>query len=128
MSTDFIHVLASAFSHAVNAAVDARVTGLMQQHANATSQNLCDIDALKQRVAALELRIPINTDLNKIRELIDNKIDAALAAHAATYDHDEYDRIVGEVDDLDLDRFVNVDDVEREIKSALRNATISIEV
>jgi hypothetical protein len=128
MNTDFIQVLVSAFSDAVNSAVDARVNALMEQYANAASQNLCDTDALKQRVAALELRIPINTDLNKIRELIDNKIEAALAAHAATYDHDEYDRIVGEVDDLDLDRFVNVDDLETEIRSALRNATISIEV
>jgi len=143
VSTDFIQVLMSAFSDAVNAAVDARVTALMQHHSNLISQIEADlgdinstdnslvtaIDALKQRVAALELRIPV-ASMTEVRvgQIVDEAVKREMKAHLTTYDHDEYDRIVEEVDDFDLDRLVNVDDLEREIKSALRNATVSIEV
>lgn len=150
MTTDIlIQALREAFERTVHAAVDARMSGILQQHANVTGQLAADIaalstnreddrqrfsyltldvDNLKQRVAALELRMPLNTDLNKIRELIDNKIEEVMARHLNTYNHDEYDRIVAEVDDFDLDSIVTDDDLESRVGDALRSASFSVEM
>lgn len=150
MTTEIlIQALRDAFERAVHAAVDARMTGILQAHTEAYNQSasqiaalnlqrvndddrlnslLIDVDALKQRVAALELRMPINTDLNRIEKLIDDKIEEALDAHANTYDHDEYDRIVGEVDDFDLDGVVTSGNLQDEVRDALRSASFSVEV
>lgn len=123
MTTDIlIQALREAFERAVHAAVDARMTGVLQQYANTTGQFNADIDALKQRVAALELRMPLNTDLNKIRELIDNKIEEALDAHANTYDHDRYDNVC---DDFENN---SSSDLEDAVRSVLRDASFSVEV
>lgn len=157
MTTDIlIQALREAFERAVHAYVDARITSILQQYAHVTGQFAADmqavrdritaiedsddrmadrlnsaqidVDNLKQRVAALELRMPLNTDLNKIRELIDNKIEEALDAHANTYDHDEYDRIVGEVDDFDLDNIVTIRNLQDEVRDVLNSASFSVEV
>lgn len=150
MTTDIlIQALREAFERAVHAAVDARITGILQAHTEAYNQSasqiaalnlqrvndddrlnglLIDIDSLKQRVAALELRMPLNTDLNKIRELIDNKIEESMARHLNTHNHDEYDRIVGEVDDFDLDNIVTMRNLQDEVRDALRGASFSVEV
>lgn len=144
MTTDIlIQALREAFERAVHAAVDARMTGILQQYANTTGQLNADIaalstgreddrqrlayltldvDNLKQRVAALELRMPLNTDLNKIRELIDNKIEEALDAHANTYDHDRYDNVC---DDFENN---SSSDLEDAVRNALREASFSVEV
>lgn len=123
MTTDIlIQALKEAFERAVHAAVDARMTGILQQYANTTGQFNADIDALKQRVAALELRMPLNTDLNKIRELIDNKIEEALDEHANTYDHDRYDSVC---DDFENN---SSNDLENAVRDALRGASFSVEV
>lgn len=122
MNTDFIRILSEAFSAAVNAAVDARITGILQQHANVVAGLSIDNDNLKQRVANLELRMPINTDLNKIREMIDTKIEEALDEHANAYDHDRYDSV--------CDDFENRGngDIEDAVRDVMRNASFSVEV
>jgi hypothetical protein len=117
-----IHSLREAFDKAINAAVDARLTALLQSYANTTAQFVTDIDNLKQRVAALELRMPLNTDLNKIKELIDNRIEEALDAHASTYDHDRYDSVCDEFENN------SQSDLESAVRDALREATFSVEV
>lgn len=144
MTTDIlIQAIRDAFERAVHAAVDAHVTSILQTHANVTGQLAADIaalstgreddrqrlayltldvDNLKQRVAALELRMPLNTDLNKIRELIDNKIEEALDAHANTYDHDRYDNVC---DDFENN---SSSDLEDAVRSVLRDASFSVEV
>lgn len=123
MTTDIlIQAIRDAFERAVHAAVDARMTGILQQYANTTGQLNADIDNLKQRVAALELRMPLNTDLNKIRELIDNKIEEALDEHANTYDHDRYDNVCDDFEGR------GNGDIEDAVRDALRGASFSVEV
>ena len=144
MTTDIlIQALREAFERAVHAAVDARITGILQAHTEAYNQSasqiaalnlqrvndddrlnslLIDVDSLKQRVAALELRMPLNTDLNKIRELIDNKIEEALDAHANTYDHDRYDNVCDDFEGR------GNGDIEDAVRDALRGASFSVEV
>lgn len=123
MTTDIlIQAIKDAFERAVHAAVDARMTGILQQYANTTGQLSADVDSIKQRVAALELRMPLNTDLNKIGELIDNKIEEALDAHANTYDHDRYDNVCDDFESR------GNGDIEDAVRDALRGASFSVEV
>lgn len=124
-----IQALSEAFDRAVNEAVDARMTAVMQKVANVNGQHSTDIDNLKQRIAALELRIPVEgmSEARVIR-LIEDKVEGALDAHANTYDHDEYDRIVGEVDDFDLDDVVTTRSLRDEVNDVLNSASFSVEV
>lgn len=122
MSTDIlIQALKEAFQRAVQAAVDSHMEPLWQQTANVNSQLSTEIDALKQRVAALELRIPVEgMTETRVLKLIDSKIEEALDEHANTYDHDRYDSV--------CDDFENNNDLENAVRDALRNASFSVEV
>lgn len=124
-----IQALSEAFDRAVNEAVDARMTAVMQKVANVNGQHSTDIDNLKQRIAALELRIPVEgmSEARVIR-LIEDKVKEALDDHTNTYDHDEYDRIVGEVDDFDLDDVVTTRSLRDEVNDVLNSASFSVEV
>lgn len=122
----FTKAVGEALDRAITASVQAHMTGVLQSYGVTYGQFAADIDALKQRVAALELRIPVEgmTEV-RVGQLIDEAVEKALEAHEETYDHDAYDSAV---EDFDVDRLVNKDDLEEEVRSVLRNITVSLDV
>jgi hypothetical protein len=131
MSDTLIQILSEAFDRAINSALDARMTAVMQQYNNAIGQFVTDIDidALKHRVAALELRLPVESvNKEKLEELVGEAVDKALEDHNSTYDHDRYDTVASDFEDLNTDDFVTSDSMESEVRSVLRNASVSLDL
>jgi hypothetical protein len=122
----FAKAMSEAFDRAITASVQAHMAGIFQNYADSYTQFSADIDSLKQQVAALELRIPVEgmTEV-RVGELIDEAVEKAMDAHTSGYDHDAYDSVV---EDFDADRLVDKDDLEEEIRSVLRNITVSLDV
>ena len=121
------------FNNAVTAAVEAHITAIQQQHANIVGE-------LAQRIATLEARLtdlsPV-VDMDALRELVtplvgsmvEAKIEEAINAHCEEYDHDRYDNIANEVDDLpDFDDFVRGDELDSNVRDAVRDLTFEVSV
>lgn len=134
---------------AITEAVNARITEVLQQHANTVA-------ALAERVAALETKLTeaaLFTQTNNATITIDearmvealnsqewfweklqNKIDASVEQsmdhHLECYDHDNYDEMASKVDDLpdNLDDYATRDELRSEIEDVLNNATLSLSI
>ena len=131
---------------AITEAVNARITEVLQQHANTVA-------ALAERVAALETKLTeanlftqmtpatITADAfvthldqqewfwEKLQNKIDASVEQSMDNHCETYDHDSYDEAASKVDDLpDLDDYVTRDEVRSEIEDVLNNATLSLSI
>ena len=133
---------------AITEAVNARITEVLQQHANTVA-------ALAERVAALETKLTeaalftqtsnatITIDEARMVEALNsqewfweklqNRIDAATEQavddHCSTYDHDDYDSAVSKLEDMpDLDDYATRDELRSEIEDVLNNATLSLSI
>ena len=102
---------------------------------------------LVERIAALETRLTeaalfqketnVTVDMDALRELVtplvgsmvEAKIEEAISAHCEEYDHDRYDNIANEVDDLpDFDDFVRGDELDSNVRDAVRDLTFEVSV
>ena len=102
---------------------------------------------LVERIAELETRLTeaslfqketnITVDMDALRELVtplvgsmvEAKIEEAINAHCEEYDHDRYDNIANEVDDLpDFDDFVRGDELDSNVRDAVRDLTFEVSV
>ena len=102
---------------------------------------------LIERIAALETRLTeaslfqketnVTVDMDALRELVtplvgsmvEAKIEEAINAHCEEYDHDRYDNIANEVDDLpDFDDFVRGDELDSNVRDAVRDLTFEVSV
>jgi hypothetical protein len=102
---------------------------------------------LAQRIAELETRLTeaalfqketnVTVDMDALRELVtplvgsmvEAKIEEAINAHQEEYDHDRYDNIANEVDDLpDFDDFVRGDELDSNVRDAVRDLTFEVSV
>ena len=102
---------------------------------------------LAQRIAELETRLTeaslfqketnVTVDMDALRELVtplvgsmvEAKIEEAINAHCEEYDHDRYDNIANEVDDLpDFDDFVRGDELDSNVRDAVRDLTFEVSV
>jgi len=79
-----------------------------------------DLKGFQQRLADAEDRLEKITTASdgRIREIVEEAIDE----HCANYDHDDYDRAVEKIDDLNFDE----DSVENKVRDLLDSATIRI--
>lgn len=146
---DLIHLLSEAFSHAVNAAVDARMTAIAQAHANAIGQLsadiaglkvtrvddsdrinslLMDVDLLKQRLAAMDVRIPVEgMSEMRVKTMIDSALETAFRQHGEEYDHDSFESAAEEVESVDFSTLMNEDNIEEAVRRLFRNASLSVD-
>ena len=129
---------------AISAAVNARLTEVLQQHANTVAalaeriaalenQAIVTSNAVDARIAALENNPAQGQDLTPTtgltRDQVEALIEAKMDLHLECYDHDNYDEIASKVDDLpDLDDYVTRDEVRSEIEDVLNNATLSLSI
>ena len=148
---DINNLINTAIINAVNAAVEARleaINAVLQVHANSIdtlakqTKPEIDLDNLRALVAPM------------VESMVDAKIEEAIESHQDTYNHEEYDRIVNEVDELpdlndlaekadnmpdfdefvknddlpDFDDFVSKDDLDDKIKDAVNNLTFEVSV
>lgn len=128
---DINTILAQALADAVN----ARITEVLQQHANI-------VGALAERIAALETEVLALGNVEEIKyriatledgkgmseDRVEALIETAIEQHCADYDHDSYDNVVSTVEDADLDDIVAKDDVEDMVRSAVNEAEITIRI
>ena len=127
---DINAIINNAIINAVNAAVEARLETIqlvLQTHA-------ASIDELAKQAKP---EVNVEVDMDKLRELVTPLIDAsvteavgqAMEAHQEEYDHDRYDNIANEVDDLpDFDDFVRGDELDSNVRDAVSNLTFDISV
>jgi len=138
---------------AIATAVDARLTEVLQQHANTVGALAERITALEARVVALENNPAIGTDtvlearVVALEQRVDNTTEASekrirviaeaaaeqvMDLHLECYDHDQYDNVVSNWNDEDPTEFVRENDLDSKVtdavSDALSNATVSISI
>ena len=84
---------------------------------------------LVERIAALEQRLENITTASdeRIREIAIEEVEEQMAAHHNSYDHDEYDRLVGDLEDKVNDA-INDYDFEDKVRDALRELSFTVTV
>ena len=87
------------------------------------------IAPLVERIAALEQRLENITTASdeRIREIAIEEVEEQMAAHHNSYDHDEYDRLVGDLEDKVNDA-INDYDFEDKVRDALRELSFTVTV
>lgn len=63
-----------------------------------------------------------------IRQIADGACEDAISEHCSDYDHDDYDRVSGEVNDFDLGDCVKSGDLEDAINDALSQVSFEVRV
>jgi fumarylacetoacetate (FAA) hydrolase family protein len=127
---DINAIINTAITNAVNAAVEAKleaIHSILQMHANSIDElakqakpevsPVVDMDALRELVTPL------------VGSMVEAKIEEAISAHCEDYNHDRYDNIANEVDDLpDFDDFVRGDELDSNVRDAVRDLTFEVSV
>lgn len=104
-----------------------RITALENNPAQGVEVGTATVDdfaQLKQRVTALEDKDEKTLDSDDVEALIER----ALTDHCDTFNHDDYDRAVSLVDDIDFDDLITSDNIDDVINEKLNGATVSISV
>ena len=131
---------------AIATAVDARLTEVLQQHANivgALAERIAALEnnpaigvdtTLEARVVALEQRVDNTTEASekRIRVIAEAAAEQVMDLHLECYDHDQYDNVVSNWNDEDPTEFVRENDLDSKVtdavSDALSNATVSISI
>jgi hypothetical protein len=124
------------FSAAVLNAVNAATAPLMERIAT-LERSLVVADKAAQgnesdlfsRVATLEEQMIAKQDSidERIKEIAEEVAANAISDHKYEHDHDEYDRIAGDIDDK-INEAIEEIDLEDKINEALNGAHISINI
>lgn len=132
---DFNAVVNAAIAQAVNEAL----LPLQQEYANKMGEMAQKIAQLEAQLAeGLTAAVSVTVDEEKMVEaldkrewfweklgrFVDGRTEEAIGEHCGNYDHDEYDRAVEKIDDLNFDE----DAVEDKVRDLLDNSTISIRI
>lgn len=138
MNTDLSRVLGEAFERAVAAVVGeqlgqmANMLGAMRNqqvdHEREINELRQDVTNLKQRVAALELRIPVEgMSEMRVKTMIDSALETAFRQHGEEYDHDSFESAAEEVESVDFSTLMNEDNIEEAVRRLFRNASLSVD-
>jgi hypothetical protein len=133
-------------SAAIATAVDARLTEVLQQHANivgALAERIAALEnnpaigvdtVLEARVVALEQRMDNITTASdeRIREIAEAAAEQVMEDHTSSYDHDDYDALHNEwggeeASDFIRDRDIQ-DQIEEAVKEVLNNAHFTVSI
>ena len=121
------------FNSIFNAAVSAAITQATQPLA----QRIAELETRLTEAALFQKETNVTVDMDALRELVtplvgsmvEAKIEEAINAHCEEYDHDRYDNIANEVDDLpDFDDFVRGDELDSNVRDAVRDLTFEVSV
>jgi hypothetical protein len=97
-----------ALEQHIHSIVDARINDHMVAIRNSVEERI------NERMDMLDL--PTDATVRSIvNEIMDSVIDEKMKLHTKTYDHDEYDEVLGNLKDVDFT------DMEETVKNALRN-------
>lgn len=83
-----------------------------------------EIMGIKQRLGALEDKDEKVLTSDDVEAIVERWLDD----HCSTYDHEDYDRAVAAIDEVDLADVVTTDNLNDAINEALSGATVSISV
>lgn len=112
-----INAIFSTILTALNEHIDARIKAALEAQPKQETTGNISRDSLHALVAPM------------VESMIDAKIEAALDDHHNVYDHDNYNNVVNQVDDMpDFDDFVAKDEVEEMVRNAVNNLTFDISV
>lgn len=107
----------AAILAALNEHIDARIKAALEAQPKQEATGNISRDSLHALVAPM------------VESMVDAKIEEAISAHQEEYDHDRYDNIANEVDDLpDFDDFVRGDELDSNVRDAVRDLTFDISV
>jgi len=121
------------FNSIFNAAVSAAITQATQPLA----QRIAELETRLTEASLFQKETNVTVDMDALRELVtplvgsmvEAKIEEAINAHCEEYDHDRYDNIANEVDDLpDFDDFVRGDELDSNVRDAVRDLTFEVSV
>jgi hypothetical protein len=107
----------NAILAALNEHIDARIKAALEAQPKPETNITVDMDALRELVTPL------------VGSMVEAKIEEAINAHCEEYDHDRYDNIANEVDDLpDFDDFVRGDELDSNVRDAVRDLSFEVSV
>jgi len=125
------------FAQAITTVVEQALTTVRQEYANKMGEMAQKIAELETKLveAALFDKQQVIEALNsqewfweKLSGFISKEVEDAIDTHCSDYDHDDYDRIVGVVDDLEVDEMVKKDDMRSEVQDVLNDASFEVRV
>lgn len=124
-----INAITNAVINTVNAAVAQATQPLVER--------IAELETRLTEAALFQKETNVTVDMDALRELVtplvgsmvEAKIEEAINAHCEEYDHDRYDNIANEVDDLpDFDDFVRGDELDSNVRDAVRDLTFEVSV
>ena len=87
------------------------ILSIITQSLDAYINDLVD-KRFHERMAEIQIEMPNIEDFKTVAK---EMIDESMERHTNSYDHDEYDEVIGNMKDVDFD------DMEEAVKNALRN-------
>ena len=98
-------------------ALESHITALVDKRFNERMADIPtpDLEEIKDTITET-----IDQKVDEFRDEFNDMIDEKISDHTSEYDHDEYDRIMRDVDDAGLD------DLEDKIKEVLRSSSFTI--
>ena len=147
---DINAIINNAIAAAVNEATQGlveHIVGLQQRIAALENNPAIGTDTtLAARITALEKHTAVLDQHGGILEYLDNQewfwdklaretkeiadaaAEAAVDEHCSNYDHDDYDRVSGAVDDFDLEDVVRNNELRDAIKESMEDASFHVSV
>ena len=98
-------------------ALESHISDLVDKRFN---ERMADIPTPDLEEIKDELTETIDEKMSEIKDEFNDMIDEKISDHTSEYDHDEYDRIMRDVDDAGLDN------LENRVKEVLHGLTVTI--
>ena len=98
----------------ITQALDAYINDLVDKRFH---ERMAEIQIEMPNMAELEDAMTelVEKKMSEIKNGLNEMIDDKITDHTSTYDHDEYDEVIGKMKDVDFE------DMEEAVKNALRN-------
>ncbi len=106
----------NAILAALNEHIDARIKAALEAQPKPETNVTVDMDALRELVTPL------------VGSMVEAKIEEAISAHQEEYNHDGYDEAVEQLDGVDFDDFVRGDELDSNVRDAVRDLTFEVSV
>ena len=117
----------------INAIVNNDIQEAIDNAVRPLAQRIAELETKLTEAALFQKETNVTVDMDALRHLvkpmIDSVVEQAIADHCEDYDHDNYDNIASQVDDLpDFDDFVKSGELEDSVKEAVSNLTFEVSV
>ena len=117
----------------INAIFNQILNAAVAQATQPLAQRIAELETKLTEAALFQKETNVTVDMDALRHLvkpmIDSVVEQAIADHCEDYDHDNYDNIASQVDDLpDFDDFVKSGELEDSVKEAVSNLTFEVSV